>query len=66
MNTMTFKSLKGHPHNSKIIPLKSKTILKHLEKGPSNVISTYWPEAKGRRDEVEMFHILLSIAVFSY
>lgn len=26
MNTMTFKSLKGHPHNTKVIPLKSKTI----------------------------------------
>lgn len=47
MNTMTFKSLKGHPHNSKIILLKYKTLLKHLEKGPSNV-HAYWPEAKGR------------------
>lgn len=59
MNMMTFKALEGHTPNTEIILLESKTILKDLEKEPSNVVSTYLPEVKGKGDDIVVVSILL-------
>lgn len=59
MNMVTFKALEGHTSNTEIILLESKTILKDLEKEPSNVVSTYLPEVKGKGDDTATFCVLL-------
>lgn len=64
MNMMTFKALEGHTPNTEIILLKSKTILKDLEKEPRNVVSTYLPEVKGKGDDIAMFCVLLKLIIY--